>query len=237
MSRKRGKISIPQSLSHHEYVHRLMSVYGLIHTLKAEDENLDAEFLIRSAMIGNILLADHHDKLEIEAGILSFIPQYCKYDTKKQKAFINKMVTDHLGRNRAELMKEVEELRMSFVNEEEDIRGYSLHAINIYGIHVYLDLINMLNPFSEHKIIDGEPITVKLAKKDSKKFKKGERYILCDGERMKEERFYAFMVSMAEWKLKTLLRCHCNVKQYIEELCKQIRKQKGVEIYYREYND
>jgi len=176
-------------------------------------------------MISNILVADYHEKLEIEAGTLSYLPQYCPYNLNKERKAVHRTITNNFGKNRSELVKEVEELRQAYVNDLE-VEGFSRHAKSIYAIHVYLDLVNMLNPYSSVKVIDGELYTID--------HKKDQEIVDVDGDVMEMDRFYAYMIATAEWKLETLLFSHTNIQQAISELCKHLRRTKGIDIHYKE---
>jgi hypothetical protein len=230
-----------RKLSHHEYTHRLMRLLGLVHAMPVCDGFPKEEFVIRSAMISNILIADMHDKLSIEAGTLSFIPQYCPYGKKAEKKWVHKEITDNFGNNCTKLVQEIEELRQTFV-DEGDVAGFSQYAKEIYMVHVYLDLVNMFNSYTRVKILDGELIKVRIAKKPVRIDKtitipEGEEYVVIDGDKMDMPRFYAYMVVVAEWKLEELKHGHTQIKHSLQELCKEIRNTKGVEIYYRDYKD
>lgn len=228
-----------KALSHHEFTHRLMRVLGFVHAMPIRDGFPKDEFVIRSAAISNILIADMHDKMSIEAGTLSFIPQYCPYDTDKEKRWVHKQITDLFGKKRLDLFKEVEELRQAFL-KDYDVKGFSQYAKCIYATHIYLDLVNAVNSFSPVKVVDGEVLKVRNAKKPTKIandciIPQGEEYITIDGDKMDMPRFYAYMVAMAEWKLEELDWGHHNIKMSLRELCKQIRDTKGVEIHYNDY--
>ena len=229
-----------RKLSHHEYTHRLMRLLTLVHSLPLKDNFPRDEFIIRSAMISNILIADYHDKLTIEAGTLSYITQYCPYQSKAEQKYIHEQITDHFGKKRTDLVKEVEELRLAFLNEY-NVEGFSKYAKDIYAIHIYLDLVNMLN-LTDTKVLDGELIKVKIAKKELKidkdhKLAIGDEYVTHEGDRMDLPRFYAYMVVVAEWKISEMACVHTQIKQALCELCKEIRTTKGVEIYCREFAD
>jgi len=229
---------MPKGLTHHQYTHRMMKLLSTVHMMEVKEGYPRDELLIRSCMMSNILVADMNEKLVIEAGTLSFIPQYCDVESRKGKAFVRTLVSENFGKNRTELMFEVEELRQDFLNNYE-VKGYSMHAKNIYCVHVYLDLVNMLNPNADAKVIDGELFHTQIAKKVIKdvyetesgksvlEIPKGEEYIVYDGEPMHLGRYYSFMVDLAEWKLDELHYANVNIKQSITELCAQIRKQKG----------
>ncbi len=230
-----------RKLSYHEYTHRLMRLLGIVDAMPIRDGYPRSELVIRSAMITNILVADMHDKLTIEAGTLSFIPQYCPYQTSKEKKYVHKEITDQFGSNVCKLMQEVEELRMAFV-EEYDVKGFSIYAKEIYLVHVYLDLVNMFNSFTKLKVLDGELIKVRTAKKPlkidkDKRLALGEEYVIHEGDKMDMPRFYAYMVTMAEWKLDEIEHGHAQIKQSLREFCKEISTTQGVEIYYHGFKE
>jgi hypothetical protein len=222
--------AIPQSLSHHEYSHRLMRLLGIVHTIETTIGYPRDEFLIRSCMMCNILVADHYCKLDIEAGTLSFIPQYCPWGIKENRKNIRKCIVDNFGKDRADLLEEVENLRMCFVkDEEENIEGHSVHAKDIYAIHVYLDLINMTNPCSYSKVIDG--ILYGIVNEGS------EQFVVMGSDKISMTRFYAYLISMSEFKLTKLGYYRANIRQSIVELCKELKRTKGVEIEYKEMKE
>jgi len=238
MSNEPVSFAIPQSLTHHEYTHRMMRLLSTIHMMKVKEGFPRDELLIRSCMMSNILVAGMMDKLVIEAGTLSFVPQYCDMETRKGKAFVKTLITENFGKNRMDLVLELEELRSDFINNYE-VKGYSMHAKNIYAVHVYLDLVNMLNPNAECRIVDGELFRTHVAKKNLKdtyateegestlEIHKGEEHVIYDGSPMHLGRYYSFMVDMAQWKLGELHYVGANIRQAVDELCLQIRKQKG----------
>jgi hypothetical protein len=228
-----------RKLSHHQYTHRLMRLLTIVEAMPIRDNYPRKELVIRSAMISNILIADMHDKLTIEAGTLSFIPQYCPYQNKREQKYIHKTITDMFGNNVCKLMQEVEELRQAFV-DDHDVKGFSLYAKEIYLIHVYLDLVNMFNSLTKVKVLDGELLKIRTAKKELKIDKRkrlaiGDEYVIYEGDKMDMPRFFAFMVSMAEWKLGEIEHGHAQIKQALRELCKEIKTTQGVEVYYHEY--
>lgn len=230
-----------RKLSHHQYTHRLMRLFTIVEAMPIRDNYPRSELVIRSAMISNILVVDMHDKLTIEAGTLSYIPQYCPYQNKREQKYIHKTIIDQFGNNVCKLMQEVEELRQAFVYNH-DVKGFSMYAKEIYLIHVYLDLVNMFNTLTKVKVLDGELLKIRTAKKELKIDKRkrlaiGEEYVVYEDDKMDMPRFFAFMVRIAEWKLDEIEHGHVQIKQALRELCKEIRTTQGVEIYYNEYSD
>lgn len=230
---------LPKGMTNHDYTHRMMRLLGLVHVLPVKEGYPQSEFLIRSCMMSNILVMNMHDKLEIEAGTLSFIPQYCEMKKKSKAAFIRTAILENFGKDVLTLVMEVEEMRQSFINDEA-VDGFSRHAKELYGVQIYLDLVNMLNPNVTHKVIDGVLYEIRIADKvlydvyqDNGKerritIEKGEEWIEHEGLTMSMSRFYTFMTAMARWKLDQMRYVRVGIQQSIAELSHQIAKQKGV---------
>jgi len=230
-----------QCLNHHGYMHRMMRFMHIILGTKTQKQHKE-EFFIRSTCISTILVAENYERLRVEAGALSFVPQYAA----KPKTVL-KEIQNQLGRDCRELVEEIEALRQDMVYDER-IDGYSAHAKTIYSSHIYLDLVNAIYHRNTVRIIDGTEVELKVATKELKggtddityDIPKGDQYAVHDGDVMSLAHFYAYMVQVAEYRNEKLSMARYEGIQQrtaIEEICKHIRSQRGIEVFYNRSED
>ena len=229
-----------QKLGHHANLHRMMRFMHIIWGVKCK-KGFEEEFGIRSTCITTMLVAEMYDKLRIEAGAMSYIPQYAR----KPKAEL-KEVAAQFGRDTKNLIEEVEALRCAMI-DDTDIRGYSMHAKSLYAMHIYLDLVNAIYHKNNVRIIDGYEVQLLEAEKnfevefgeETYTVEAGDQYAIHDGDTMSLGHFYAYLVRVAEYRHETLVAARyegIEVRTAIEEICKHIREQKGISVYYKSFN-
>jgi len=166
--------------------------------------------LTKSSMLCALMAYAHSSKLEIEAGTLSFLPQYNVFDKKKVFALF--------GAHVRQLVMEANDLRLMFLNDEEDLdvmRGVNIYAKNIYMYQCYVDLVDMFTVSHEHFIIDGVKWTIE-----------GEK-VINGSDSYSIPEFHLWCVETIKWKMSLLDYFNSDIDQAIKEVIKQYREQKG----------
>jgi len=206
---------VAKSATSYLYLHRLMRVFNFLSEVKLYNNVPVTEFWKKSMMMSNLLVSSYSDKLQTEAGTLSYIPQYSKMKLKNVSRLFGQDVknlvleTNRLGRR----LSEDGDLT------DAEVRGYSIYAKNIYLHQSYIDLVILFTTDHEDIVIDGELHKVRM---------KGDvRQIQHDGEWHKEEDFHQWFMEAIVWKKEQMEYCSGEIQQAILEAVKQYKEQKG----------
>jgi len=187
-------------------LHRIARLFNHIEQLKSPNKQ---ELILKSATICSLLVVNDVDQLQIEAGTLSYIPQYV--------AWSQEGINNHFGADVGKLIREVEKIRKMFLGDEadeDDARKFTFQAKNIYLHQCFLDTLHIYDLPDASITVDG----VNYVTEDDKVF--------SNGEWLERQVFHQWILELLVWKLE-MLAYEGVIVQNIEQLVENYKVQKG----------
>jgi hypothetical protein len=190
----------------------MMRLFEFLKTVKTDNR---VNLFARSGMMtGAVTLDAIPSKLELEAGILSYIPVYAPW-----KKSIREQIVTLFGNDVKNLVSETYKLRCDFSGASgvsaSELRGYSFPAKELYIFQTYVDLVCLLNSETGNVLVDNNTYTITDGRVDVN----GEIFALVD--------FHQWLMETVKWKLDLLAYANSNVYQAMSEVLNQYKAQKG----------
>ena len=187
-------------------IQRLPRLFSHIKSLKCPSKS---ELILKSATICGLLVVNGCDKLQIEAGTLSYIPQFV--------AWSKEGIQENFGTDVTRLIDEVEDIRKLFLQDDPDedlAQKFAYQAKNIYLHQWFLDALHIYDLPDVDIIVDG----VSYVGEEGKVF--------VDNKWLEMQKFHQWILALLTWKLE-MLEYEGVIVTNIQQLVENYRVQKG----------